>query len=142
MKITAAVDYGIRALIYLAKQDAGRVCLISEISREQDIPEKFLAKIMQSLSRGALVKSYRGVKGGFTLARAPEDVTLRDAVECIDGPVSIMGCVISPDKCAYSEGCNVLPVWKDAQEQMLKVLEKADLRSISEGSNYRISGNS
>jgi Rrf2 family protein len=142
MKITVAVDYGIRALQYLARQKPGKVCLISEISREQDIPVKFLAKIMQSLSKGNLVKSYRGVKGGFTLSRPPEEVTLRDAVECLEGPVSIIGCLSQPGKCVRSATCLVRPAWQDAQDQMLNALEKTDLKSISEDSTYKISGNS
>lgn len=142
MKITVAVDYGIRALQYLARQKPGKVCLISEISREQDIPEKFLAKIMQSLSKGNLVKSYRGVKGGFALSRPPEEVTLRDAVECLEGPVNIISCLGQPEKCVRSTACLVRPVWREAQEQMLKALEKTDLKSISENSTYKLSGNS
>lgn len=132
MKITVAVDYGIRALIYLAKQEPGKVCLISEISRDQDIPEKFLAKIMQSLSKGNIVKSYRGVKGGFSLAKPAEDVTLKDAFECLEGPFSINKCVLEPGKCDVSQSCSVRPVWVRVQEQMLGTLGNTSLRSIME----------
>lgn len=132
MKITTAVDYGIRALVYLARQRPEKVCLVSEISRSQDIPEKYLAKIMQSLARGGLVKSLRGVKGGFMLARPAGELTLKDAVECLQGPLSLNRCLNEPGVCDLSGTCVVRPVWLNAQEKMLEVLESADLKSVVE----------
>jgi Rrf2 family protein len=134
MKITTAADYGIRALVYLAGQDRERVCLVSEISRAQDIPEKYLAKIMQSLAKSGLVKSLRGVKGGFVLARNPEDMSIRDALESIQGPVSLHKCIDEPETCGYSDNCGVRPVWLAAQEKMLEALSSASLKSVVETS--------
>jgi len=134
MKITTAADYGIRALVYLASQDRGKVCLVSEISRAQEIPEKYLAKIMQSLAKAGLVKSLRGVKGGFVLARDPAEMTIRDAVESIQGPVSLHKCIDEPESCGLSGNCGVRPVWLAAQEKMLEALSGADLKSVAEAS--------
>jgi len=141
MKITTAVDYGIRALVYLARQEPEKVCLVSEISKSQDIPEKYLAKIMQSLSRGGLVKSLRGVKGGFMLARPAEELTIKDAVECLQGPLSLNRCVIDPGSCNMSGTCATRPVWQSAQEKMLEVLGSTDLRSVVAGETRRETGN-
>ena len=132
MRLTSAAEYGIRALLYLALQPPDKVCLISEISRVQSIPEKFLAKILQSLSKGGLVKSYRGVKGGFSLARLPEEVTLRDAVECLEGPLAMNKCLLGENSCERSVKCPAHLVWKDAQERFIEVLEKANLKTLSE----------
>jgi len=132
MRLTKAVEYGIRALLYLVQQPPDKACLISEISRAQGIPEKFLAKIMQSLAREGIVKSYRGVKGGFSLARAPEDVTLKDAVECLDGPLVLFECLSATNQCKRSRACNVRTVWMEAQEKLLETFEKATLKTLSE----------
>ncbi len=132
MKITTAVDYGIRALVYLARQRPEKVCLVSEISKSQDIPEKYLAKIMQSLAKGGLVKSLRGVKGGFLLAKPAAELTFRDAVECLQGPLSLNRCLNEPESCDSSGTCVIRPVWLDAQNKMLEVLESTDLKSLVE----------
>jgi Rrf2 family protein len=131
MKLTSALDYGIRALIYLARQPGGKVCFISEISSAMNIPEKYLAKILQSLSKGGMVKSYRGVKGGFSLAKPPEELSIKDAFECLEGPITLRRCIDEPGICDMNESCNVRPVWQDAQDRMLEVFEKADLKSLA-----------
>ena len=132
MRLTSAAEYGIRALLYLSLQPPDKVCLISEISKVQNIPEKFLAKIMQSLSKGGLVKSFRGVKGGFSLARLPEEITLKDAVECLEGPMALNKCLIGEDSCERSGTCPVHLVWKDAQDKFIDVLDKANLKNLAE----------
>jgi len=125
------LDYGIRALIYLAQQPADKVCFISEISAGMNIPEKYLAKILQCLSKGGLVKSYRGVKGGFSLAKPPEELTIKDAFECLEGPMSLHKCVSDPGSCELNEDCNVRPIWVRAQERLLEVFESADLKTLA-----------
>jgi len=132
MKITTAVDYGIRALVYLARQRPEKVCLVSEISRSQDIPEKYLAKIMQSLAKGGLVKSLRGVKGGFLLAKPAAELTFREAVECLQGPISINRCLNEPGVCDSSGTCVIRQIWMDAQQKMLEVLDSTDLKTLVE----------
>ena len=73
MKLTRAAEYGILALLYLASQPMEKVCFIGEISAARGVPDKYLAKILQTLARGGILKSHRGAKGGFSLARLPEE---------------------------------------------------------------------
>ena len=107
MRFTKAEDYGLYGVLYLAEQENGRIVPLSEVSKEQDVPEKFLAKIFQSLSKAGIVKSHRGVKGGFTLARAPEDITVRELVETIQGPYFLAKCVHDHKECDKSHNCPV-----------------------------------
>ena len=107
MRFTKAEDYGLYGVLYLAEQETGRVVPLSEVSREQDVPEKFLAKIFQSLSKAGIVKSHRGVKGGFTLARAPQDITVRELVETIQGPYFLAKCIHDRKECNKSSNCPV-----------------------------------
>ena len=74
MQFTKAEDYGLHGIMYLAEQPNGKVTPLSEISEAQQVPEKFLAKIFQSLSKTGLVKSHRGVKGGFSMARSADKI--------------------------------------------------------------------
>ena len=107
MRFTKAEDYGLYGVLYLAEQKNGRVVPLSEVSKEQDVPEKFLAKIFQSLSKAGLVKSHRGVKGGFTLAKAPEEITVRELLETIQGPYVLAKCIHDHKECKKSENCPV-----------------------------------
>ena len=76
MQFTKAEEYGIFGVLYLAEQPAGRITPLSEISETQDVPEKFLAKIFQSLSKSGLIRSHRGVKGGFSLGRPANEIPI------------------------------------------------------------------
>lgn len=134
MRLTRAAEYGIRALLHLALQPPDKICFISEISLGQDVPEKFLAKILQTLSRGGLVKSHRGVKGGFSLARPALEVTLKDIIECLEGPFCMNTCLIGSDACDRSPRCPVHPVWKEAQERFLDVLGGTSIKSLADKS--------
>jgi Rrf2 family iron-sulfur cluster assembly transcriptional regulator len=67
MQITKSEEYGLRGLIFLAQQPPEKVTLVSEVSKDQNIPESFLAKIFQRLSKAGLLRSVRGPNGGFTL---------------------------------------------------------------------------
>ena len=90
MQFTKAEEYGVHGVIYLAEKDRSVVTPLSEISDAQGIPEKFLAKIFQSLSKAGIVRSHRGVRGGFTLARDPKDITVKQVLETIQGPYHLM----------------------------------------------------
>src|SRR5512135_1502464 len=98
MQITRETDYAIRCVYYLAGKKSG-VTMVDEISKEMNIPKSFLAKILQKLAKASLVKSYRGVKGGFELSRAPEEISLLGVIEAIQGPVAMNICALDSSLC-------------------------------------------
>ncbi|MDO8282097.1 MAG: Rrf2 family transcriptional regulator [Thermodesulfovibrionia bacterium] len=110
MQITRETDYAVRCLIHLSGTP-DEVVVIDEIAGIRDVPRSFLAKILQKLSKAGIVTSYRGVKGGFQLARKPKDITLLDVVEAIEGPVAMNKCVVDREFCDLSRTCSVHPVW-------------------------------
>ena len=85
MQTPRRVDYGLRAVIYLSVRGPEKCCSITEIAKQQEVPKKFLAKIIQDLKRCGLVKSKRGACGGYTLARSPEQISFSDIIEAIEG---------------------------------------------------------
>jgi Rrf2 family protein len=85
MQIPRRVDYGLRAVIYLSVRGE-KCCSITEIAKQQEVPQKFLEKIIQDLMRCGLIKSKRGACGGYTLARSPEQISFYDVIEAIEGP--------------------------------------------------------
>lgn len=130
MRLSREGDYGVRAILYLSMQPQEKITPLKEISKAQEVPEVFLAKILQKLKRHGLVRSHRGIKGGFTLAKDPEKITLKDVVELIDGPIALNKCLIRPGECNRYLSCPVHPIWKKAQEKMLEVLEGVSMADL------------
>ena len=83
LRFTSATDYAIRAMIHLACLPENGHALRDQIATSENIPSSFMAKILRSLVRAGLLNSARGVNGGFSLARDPEEVSLLDIVEAV-----------------------------------------------------------
>ncbi len=85
ISITTKSPYAIRALAELSRQDE-RPVPISEVARRSDVPVQFLEQLFAALRRAGILRSQRGVRGGYSFARTPEEVTVLEVVELLDGP--------------------------------------------------------
>ena len=132
MQFTKAEEYGMFGVIYLADTDRSRVVPLSEISQAQDIPEKFLAKIFQSLSKNGVVRSHRGVRGGFTLAKDPHEITMKDVLETIQGPYHLMKCTEDKSTCTKDpdEFCALREVLVIAEHRLTSTFEEFTLADL------------
>ncbi len=131
LQLTRGGEYAIRAMTYLAHRPVGEISSLRDVGAEQDIPESFLAKIFQRLVHAGLVASQRGAHGGFSLARPPAAITVREVVEAVDGPIALNGCVLWPEDCRRSGDCRMHEVWLLAQERMMDVLEEVTLAELA-----------
>ena len=118
-------------MTYLARFPEGHVASLRDIGQAQDIPESFLAKILQSLVHAGLAVSQRGARGGFALARPAGQITMRDVIEAVDGPISVNLCTLDPEDCQRSGDCEVHKAWLRAQEQLMDVLGGVTLQSLA-----------
>ncbi|HUX13111.1 MAG TPA: Rrf2 family transcriptional regulator [Spirochaetia bacterium] len=110
MQITRKTDYAIRCVYYLAANPTA-VTMIGEIASRMDIPNSFLAKIAQKLAQAGIVRSHRGANGGFTLAKAPSDISLFDIMVLMEGPVALNMCAVRTKECELSGTCSIHPFW-------------------------------
>ena len=101
MQITRQADYALRAMLFLARLEPGQRAATSQIAEDQEIPPSFLAKIISQLSIAGLIHTSRGARGGVSLARKVDDVSLLDVVEAIDGPITLNECTQDPDACSF-----------------------------------------
>ncbi len=131
MKLTRGGEYGIRGVLYLAQQNDGKVSMLSAIAKTQDVPPRFLAKIFQALAKAGVVKSHRGAKGGFSLARPANEITIRDVIEAVEGPVLLNVCLTGPGECTRDEICPMHAVWSEAQEKMMSVLASSNFADLA-----------
>lgn len=131
LQLTRGGEYALRAMTYLACYPEGHVASLHDICQAREIPESFLAKILQSLAHAGLAVSRRGAHGGFTLARPAAEISMRDIVEAVDGPIALNPCVLWPEDCSRSEECEVHKAWMRAQEQLMEVLGTIMLSSLA-----------
>jgi Rrf2 family protein len=130
MQITRQADYALRAMYYLSKLEPNKRAATSQIAEDQRIPPSFLAKIISQLSIAGLIHTSRGARGGVTLARPPENITILEVVEAIDGPITLNECTYSSDACPFGEECPIRPVWCDAQDDLVERLRTSNFGSF------------
>jgi Rrf2 family protein len=121
-----------RALVALARIDAGDTRMIGEISREQVIPKKFLEQILLELKRAGLVRSLRGRSGGYGLLRAPEEITFGEVLRLIDGPLAPLPCLSRIayrrcEDCADEASCEIRHVFERVTLATRAVLDATTL---------------
>lgn len=126
---TRRTDYGIRALLYLAQQQGGP-SKAGEISEAMEIPTGFLHQVMQELQRSGLVTSRPGRTGGYSLAIAPEDITVRRIVEALEGPLEAQECALRGGPCRWQDVCALHWVWSGAQQALVTALDAATLAQV------------
>lgn len=121
MKLTRGGEYGIRGVLYLARQEHGTVSMLSSIAKAENAPPQFLAKIFQSLTKAGIIKSHRGAKGGFSLMRPASDVSVMDVIEAIEGPICL-----NRDKT-----CPADTIWEKALARMVEILSQANFADLA-----------
>jgi len=130
MQITRETDYAMRCVLYLTKQNSG-IVMVDAIAREMATPKSFLAKILQKLTRAGIVRSFRGVKGGFQLNRKPSEITLLDVIEAVEGTVTLNACTVDSSICSFSGTCGVHKVWVKIRADVVSMLKEHNFADIA-----------
>src|SRR5512147_203720 len=142
MQITRQADYAVRAVHYLAGLGADQRAATSQIAQEQRIPPSFLAKIVSQLSVAGLLQTSRGARGGVSLARSPEEISLLEVVEAIDGPIYLNECVADRGaNCIFGEDCPMRPVWCEAQANLVETLKSTTFAKVNHNHKELITAN-
>jgi Rrf2 family protein len=106
--------YALRVMIDIAKQDAGRPVPLKDIAERQEVSKKYLEIIMHDLVEGRLVKGSSGKGGGYVLRRRPEEYTVGEIVELMEGSLAPVACLRSDsDPCPRYASCVTLPLWQE-----------------------------
>ncbi len=134
LQISRKIDYALRATIHLATLPADRIASLQDLASTLHIPREFLAKILKLLAARGLVRSVRGVHGGYQLARAASEISFLEVIEATEGPVQLNVCLDDMDRCDVSASCTMHHVWKAGQERMLEVYRGTTLASLAQPS--------
>ena len=133
MRVSKKAQYGLRAMVYLAKHSSKeKVCPIKEISEKEDIPFDFLEKIISELQQAGLVEAKKGVQGGYFLTLLPEKITTGGVVRVLEStvPVSCAGCQMA-------RICSTKNVWEKVQDSLDSTLDSMTLADLIKPKNVK-----
>lgn len=131
MELSCKSEYALLALLELAVHyNSGEPLQIRQIAADQNIPDRYLEQLLATLRRGGLVRSQRGARGGYLLAREPWKITLWEAVHCIEG--SDAQSVDSIKESKSVEGIVIWDIWQEAGRAAEAILQKYTLQDLTD----------
>ncbi len=128
--MSRAADYATRAMVHVASAEKGDTPTTQEIAERQGISQVFLQKIVQRLARAGLLRTQRGASGGIALSQPPAEISLRQIVEAMEGPITLNRCLQGPGECFRETVCPVHEVCAKIQSDMLATLESSTLDQL------------
>ena len=136
MGITQECDYALRVVLFLSEKEFDEKVESKIISETLNIPLRFLLKLLRKLTIAGILNSHRGIDGGYSLAKNPQDISMKDVIEIVDGPFYINRCLYDSAYCSLnrSNTCNIHQVLNKIQIQLDEDLQKInfnDIRSIN-----------
>ncbi len=133
MRISAKGEYAAKAVLYLSLKYP-EVVTIHEVARRHNIPVKYLEHILLALKKAGLLESRRGVRGGYTLARRPEQISMGEVLRVVDGRFSQSSCIEvdlrRPYTCPESNTCGLKQVWRNVQMAVEKILFETNFAEL------------
>lgn len=132
MKLSTKTRYAARALAELATLEPGATRSARELAGHQELSRKYVESIFSALKSGGLVRSMRGMEGGYALARPAAEITLREVYESLEGPICPVECVDDPECCDRRESCPTRDTWVELQQAITSVLQKTTIQDLAD----------
>jgi Rrf2 family transcriptional regulator, cysteine metabolism repressor len=133
MKVSTRGEYGVRAMVALARHFGEGPMSIADIARASSVPATYLEQLIAPLRRADLVHSKRGAHGGYVLARPPQDVRIGEIYRVMEGPVAPMDCVsedVADQTCPLIDNCETRPIWLKMRDSIVDVLDSTTLADL------------
>jgi Rrf2 family cysteine metabolism transcriptional repressor len=136
MKLSTKGEYGSRAMLELALHHDEGALHIRDISAAQDIPERFLEQILLQLKRAGYLRSKKGPKGGYFLAKPPSRISVAEVIRVMDGPLAPIDCVsvTAHESCPREAFCGLKGLWKEVRDAVAEILERTTFEEMAERS--------
>jgi Rrf2 family protein len=130
MRISTKIRYGTRAMLELASHYGEGPIELKEIAKKENISLKYLEQVIIPFRSAGLVKSVRGSKGGYSLAKSPSEIFLNDLVEILEGPINLTECLRDPKVCQKSASCVTREIWEEVSEAIYKIFHSITLEEM------------
>ena len=132
IRISTKGRYGTRAMLDLALNHERGLVLLKDIAERQEISIGYLEQIIPSLKTAGLVNSSRGAHGGYTLAKLPAEITLKEIISALEGPLSLVECIKDPKICEKTDYCITRDLWDELSEKIDDFLVSVTLQQLVE----------
>jgi Rrf2 family transcriptional regulator, iron-sulfur cluster assembly transcription factor len=130
MKVSSKAEHAIHAMLYVAATPQ-HVCTIDEIADQESIPREFLAKILRELVKKKLLRSFKGIYGGYKLGKSPEQISFLNIIEAMDGPLLVVSCADDRHKGRPKRRyCTAQVFWIPLQDKLKGTLKEMTLDKI------------
>ncbi len=127
--ITRNTDYALRALCFIFKQK-NKIVSVSDLVRELEIPRSFLRKILQVLNKQRILRSHKGIGGGFSLSKPADKIFLVDLIEVFQGPLKLNECFLKKMDCPNIKTCNLRKKIIRIENYVIKELKSITINSL------------
>jgi FeS assembly SUF system regulator len=131
IRLSRLTDYGIVLMAHLASRPELAQCNAREIAAETELPLPVVSKVLKSLARQGLLESHRGAKGGYALARRPEQITAAEMIAALEGPIGLTECSVHPGACRQELSCHVREPWQRINSVVRDALARITLADLS-----------
>ena len=132
MKVTKSAGYALHALLYMVRHSTQLPVTAVTVAKAEGIPSDYLAKIFQQLAKARFVKAIRGRKRGYVFARPPEQITLLELFEAIEGSPLFDDCFMKHCQCnGTPDNCRIFSIWTEATRRIKKELEDTTVASAA-----------
>ena len=129
MLISTKGRYALRVMIDLAEHRSGEFISLKEIAQRQEISEKYISRLIIELRKAGFVKSVRGANGGYTLTRRPEDISVLEVLEVMEGPIAIVDCTSSAEGICHRKSlCPAQRMWAEINRKIRDAFAAYSLR--------------
>jgi Rrf2 family protein len=133
MRLTTRSRYGARLLLDIARNEAEGPVSVSEISKREDIPVKYLEALIHKLKRAGYLESVRGPRGGYRLGRSASDISLAEIVRILEGDLKLVDCEGKDTVCGRIRDCPTRRIWKDIEDTVTRKLENVSVQDLLHG---------
>ena len=138
MKLSTKGRYGTRALLDIALHQEPKPVPLRDIARRQEISLSYLEQLIGPLIEGGVIRSVRGVGGGVSLAKSPDEIKLSEVIRLLEGSIALVKCVNDPTACNRSDFCITRDIWSEINKSMESVLEATTLQEMLERQKIKV----
>ncbi len=134
MRLSTKGEYASRAMLELSLHYEKKPLHIRDISKAQDIPQRFLEQILLQLKRAGLLRSRKGPDGGYYLAKPPGEINVAEVIRAMDGPLAPIDCVsvTAYEICPHERTCSLKGLWKEVRDVVAEILERTTFADLAE----------
>lgn len=130
VRMSKLTDYAIVLLALLAAEEAATMHNAREVAARAHLPFPVVSKILKALARAGLLVSHRGAKGGYALAKPPDEISVAEAIRAMEGPIALTECAAGPGHCLQESTCTIRTPWQRVNELIRDHLEQVPLSQL------------